>query len=214
MTRYTIAWIAVFIFAGRSVEAQIPYGGRNASCPALFPSSCRALVCVLSGQVLERLRGMFLFIPQADGGGDGGGDGGDGGGGDGTGGDGTGAGDETGDSGDGGDGDGPSGETSTVGAPGDQGDPGNNDDAAPSDPTTDPAAENAALSPTAPSASADVSENSPDFGPRAGGNAAETSRNVLEGLVLRQPPGGPVPGGQGSDVGINAVIVSGAPNPW
>jgi hypothetical protein len=209
MTKYTIGWIAILIFAGRSVEAQMPYGGRNGSCPALFPSSYRALVCALSGQVLERLRGMFLFIPQADGGGDGGGDGGDGG-------DGTGAGDGTGDSGDSGDGDGPSGETGTVGAPGDQGDPGNNDDA------TDPSAVTDPTSPTTVTAIdntvADVPTNDPALGLRGPGSPGTGITESLSpitsvGAVFPQFLGGSTTGAS-VDVGINAVIVSGAPTPW
>jgi hypothetical protein len=215
MKGFTISCIAFLVFAARPIAAEIPLRSDNLGYSAIFQSIYRALVRSLPGQVLERLKGASLFTPQSDGGGDGGdGGGGDGGGdgGDGTGGDGS-AGDGGADGGaDSGDGDGPGDDTGSVGDPGDTAD---NDSPAQSDPTTDPANENATLSPTAPSVTVDVAQNAPNFGPGATGGAGSEGipRNILQG-GSRQPLVGPIPGGAGLTVGINAVIVSGAPSPW
>jgi hypothetical protein len=185
---------------------------------------------VLSGPVLERLGGTLLFSPQVDGGGDGGGgdggggDGGDGagtsGGGDGNGGAGTSSdGSTDGDSGTGegnsGDsnsnGDSPGADPGAVGAPGDPGDPGNTEDAPaatdPSDPTTVSAIDNT---------EADVPTNDPALGLRGPGSSGA---DVPEGIATIDSVGIaslPVSSGFDSvvDVGINAVIVSGARTPW
>jgi hypothetical protein len=118
--------------------------------------------------------------------------------------------------GDSGDGDGNGDDT---GAVGDQGDQGNSDNAVSDDPsavtdqTTDPANENAVVSPTAPTSTVDAAQTAQNFGPGAPGADAEfRGSRVVPGL--RQPPGGPALGGPPSDVGISAVIVSGAPIPW
>ena len=88
MMRLIVAF-TILILGGRIAEFQTPlFGNRSTFAP--LQNTCRALLGVLSGPVLERLGGTLPFSPRVDGGGDGGG--GDGGGGDGDGGDGTGTG--------------------------------------------------------------------------------------------------------------------------
>jgi hypothetical protein len=197
---------------------------------ALFRSTSGTLICGLSRRILEAFRGVLLFAPQADGGGDGGGDGGagggdggagggdggaGGGGGDGSGGDGSagdgsagnGGGDTAGNGGDtSGNGDGASADNGTVAAPADPGNLGNNNDVAEpsalSDPTT-----------VANDAIVDVLTNDPALGLRGPGSPGsdvtlnEPARLIPSSLGPRVPS-------VDVDVGINAVIVSGAPTPW
>jgi hypothetical protein len=195
----------------RSVEAETAFSGWHLNCPGLFRTSCRAVANAFSQRIIERFKGTWFFAPKADGGGDGGGDGGDGSGGDGGAGDSGGGG-----GGDSGDGDGNGDDTGAVGDQGDQGNSDNavsNDPSAVSDQTTDPSNENAVLSPTAPTSTVDVAQTAPNFGPGApGGNAESPGSRIVPGLG--QPPGGPAVGAPPSDVGINALIVSGAPTPW
>jgi hypothetical protein len=196
--------IAILILFVRSVDAETPRLGWRPSYPNLFRTTCRALVGEFARRVIESLEGTAISALQADGGGDG--DGGDGGGG--------GAGDSSGDAGgDSGDGDG-NGDTAAgdAGAVGDQGDPGNDDDAsepsALSDPTT---VDNNAV--------VDVPTNDPALGlrgpnPQGADGTANAPAIAPFGSVAPLPP---VPGFSAprtSDVGINAVIVSGAATPW
>jgi hypothetical protein len=227
-----IVGLTILLLGGRIAEFPTPpFGNRSNLAP--LQSACRALLSVLSGPVLERLGGTLLFSPQVDGGGDGGGgdggggDGGDGGdgagtsgGGDGNGGAGTSSDGSTGgDSGTGegnsGDsdsnGDGPGADPGAVGAPGDPGDPGSTGDAPaatdPSDPTTVSAIDNT---------EADVPTNDPALGLRGPGSSGA---DLPEGVGTIDSVGIaslPVSSGFSSvlDVGINAVIVSGARTPW
>jgi hypothetical protein len=230
MMRLTVA-LTILLLGGRGAEFQtLPFGGR--SNLARLQSACRAALGVLSGPVLERLGGTLLFSPQVDGGGDGGG--GDGGGGDGDGGDGagtSGGADGNGGAGTSGDGstggdtgtgegnsgdsdsngDGPGADPGAVGAPGDQGDPGSTEDAPattdPSDPTTVSAIDNT---------EADVPTNDPALGLRGpGSSGADVPEGVgtIDSVVAASLP---VSSRFASavDVGINAVIVSGARTPW
>jgi len=222
MRGYTVGLIAVLIFVTQSVEAQVPYSGNSLSCLALVQSKYRAVLCALSREFFEQFGETLRFIPQTDGGGDGGGDGGDGAGDGGTGSGGGsdgGASDGTGDAGaESGNGDGPSGDTGTVGDPGDTDDAAPSDPSAVSDPTTDPANENAVVSPTAPTATLDTAQTAPNFGPGAPGGDGDNADGVSRigpGVEFPgQKPVGPILGSAGSDVGINAVIVTGARTPW
>jgi hypothetical protein len=174
----------VLILSGRIAEFRTPPCG-DPSILALFPSACRALLGVLSGPVLELVGGTLLFSPQADGGGDGG-DGGDGGAG--SSGDGSTGGDSGTGEGNGGD-SGDDGDGSGA-APGNTEDAPANDDEAPTDPP-------AVTDPTDPTSELDVAKSDPVGSP---GIAAFPT--VPSGLVPEV------------DVGINAVIVSGARTPW
>jgi hypothetical protein len=227
----TLRLIAILILGVRSAEAQVPCCGSGSNYLVLVQNSCRMVLCSLFDRTFGHFGGRFPFAPRADGGGDGGGggdcggSGGDGGGdsggtGDGGGGDGEGGAGGTGNGsgeGDSGDSDGPSGDTAAVGTPGEQGD-GNGDSPAQSDPTTNAANESATLSPTAPTSTIDTSQSAPNFGPGAPGRVGDSSGRLSQifatGVLPRRPPGGTSLGGVGSDVRINAVIVSGAPNPW
>lgn len=240
-----VVTIAILMLGARTAGSETsPWGDSSALAP--FQSACRALLGVLSGPVLERVAGTFLFSPQADGGGDGGdggggGDGtgsggtGDGAGGTGTGGTGDGAtGTGTGGTGDGtggagtssdgstsadsgtGDGnsgegdsngDGPSTDPGAVGAPGDQSDPGNANDA-PADDAEAPADPSAVTSVDNPDDVADVPTNDPALGLRGPGSSANGPENSTAIISA-----GPVSAAS-VDVGINAVIVSGARTPW
>jgi hypothetical protein len=201
--------IAVLILVVRSTEAQIPGSGSNSSCLDFVQKTYQIILGALSEKAFEHFGETFPFIPRADGG--------DGSGGDGSGGDGTG------DSGDG-NGDGPSGDTGAVGNEGDpgsqgdqgnqgdQGDPGEQGDPAQTDPTTDPANLSTVANPN------DVPTDDPALGLRGPGSPGagffpdgETFNSP--GAILPLLPGGSAPG-VGEDVGINAVIVSGAPTPW
>jgi hypothetical protein len=209
MRRFTIELVAILILFVRSVEAETPGLGWGSGYPNLFRITCRALIGAFAWQVVESLEGKPVFAPQADGGGDGGGgDGGDGSGGDG------GSGDSGGDAGGGGgDGDG-NGDAATgdTGAVGDQGDPGNDDDASEpstlSDPTT---VDNNDV--------VDVPTNDPSLGLH-GPNSLAADDNASAPAISPFGSVAPIPLAPGglasrtSDVGINAVIVSGAPTPW
>ena len=211
MRGYTVGLIAVLIFVTQSVEAQVPYSGNSLSCLALVQSKYRAVLCALSREFFEQFGETLRFIPQTDGGGDGGDGAGDGGTGSGGGSDG-GASDGTGDAGaESGNGDGPSGDTGTVGDPGDTDDAASNDAQAPADPA-------AVANPSDPTDIADVPTNDPALGLRGPGSPGgpEAPDDVAfssPGAILPLPSGGSTLGG-GVNVGINAVIVSGAPTPW
>jgi hypothetical protein len=212
MRRFTIGLVAILILFVRSVEAEAPGLGWDSGYPNLFRIACRALIGAFARQVVESLVGKPVFARQADGGGDGGGgDGGDGSGGDG------GSGDSGGDAGGGGgDGDG-NGDAAAgdAGAVGDPGDPANSDNATdtsaasdPSDPSTVDAMDNA---------EPDVPTNDPALGlrgPSPSGSSPEEFAAI--GSVAPKPPQTPNNPilGVGVDVGIKAVIVSGAPTPW
>lgn len=212
MRRYIIVLGAVLLLGSRSVATQISASESGSTCLAFFQSTCRTLVCALSRGIVEPFRGTLLFAPRADGGGDGGGDGSGGsdGGGDGSGGNGgasDGGGDSGGDGGNGaGNGDGTGTDTGTVGDPGDPGSLGNNNDAAEpsalSDPTT--VADNAVV---------DVPTNDPALGLRGPGSPGSDVTVNGSARLIPSPLGVPVPSVP-VDVGINAVIVSGAPTPW
>jgi hypothetical protein len=222
MRFHVFGLIAVLIFGVRSVEAQIPGSGSSSSCLGLVRKTYQ-LLGAISGKTFEHFEETFPFIPRADGGDGGGSDGsgGDGSGGDGSGGDGS-DGDGTGDSGDG-NGDGPSGDTGTVGnqgdpgSQGDQGDPGNqgdpandvgatpNDAQAPADP--------AALAiPSDPSSVPDVATNDPALGLRGPGSPGSGDINNEPARIPPVFSGGTIPVAA-VNVGINAVIISGAPTP-
>jgi hypothetical protein len=211
MRFHVFGLIAALILGVRSIDAQIPGSGSSSSCLDLVRKTYQLLEA-LSGRTFEHFGETFPFIPRSDGG-DGGG--GDGSGGDGSGGDGTG-GDGTGDSGDG-NGDGPSGDTGTVGNqgdpgsqgdqgdPGSQGDPGEQGDPAQTDPTTTPANLSTVANPN------DVPTDDPALGLRGPGSPGAGFSPDAE--TFNFLPGGSA-SGVGEDVGINAVIVSGAPTPW
>jgi hypothetical protein len=228
-----IAALTILLLGARIAEfPTLPFGNRSNLDP--WQSACRALLSVLSGPVLERLGGTLLFSPQVDGGGDGGGgdggggDGGDGagtsGGGDGNGGAGTSSdGSTDGDSGTGegnsGDsdsnGDSPGADPGAVGAPGDPGDPGNTEDAAEAPP--DPSAVTSVAN---PDDVADVPTNDPALGLRGPGSSGSSTENSFSASSASPIGAGPFQPSNGSifsssvDVGINAVIVSGARTPW
>jgi hypothetical protein len=232
--RFTVAF-TILILGGRIAESQRPPFG-DLSTLAPLQSACRALLGALSGPVLERLGGtLLLFSPQVDGGGDGGGgdggDGGDGGAGDGSGGAGTsGDGSTGGDSGTGAgnsgdsdsDSDGPGADPGSVGAPGDQGDPGNTEDA-PANDAEAPPDPPAVTDPTDPPAISTINAeppsvptNDPALGLRGPGSSGT---GVIEnGAAFDSVGVAPSTVSSGLlaavDVGINAVIVSGARTPW
>ena len=238
MMRLTVA-LTILLLGGRGAEFQtLPFGGR--SNLARLQSACRAVLGVLSGPFLERLGGTLLFSPQVDGGGDGGG--GDGGGGDGDGGDGagtSGGADGNGGAGTSGDGstggdtgtgegnsgdsdsngDGPGADPGAVGAPGDQGDPGSTEDA-PANEAEAPPDPSAVTSVANPDDVADVPTNDPALGLRGPGSSGPSTENSFAassaspiGASPFQPSRGPA-SRSSVDVGINAVIVSGARTPW
>jgi hypothetical protein len=101
-----------------------------------------------------------------------------------------------------------------VGDPGDQGDEGDttdNDSPAQSDPTTDPAALTSIANPD------DVPTDNPSLslrGPGSPGAAPPTSDALGSTGETLPIPSGRIAPSRGLDVGINAVIVSGAPTPW
>jgi hypothetical protein len=206
MRRFTIGLVAILILFVRSVETETPCLGWGLS-PNLFRTTYRALVSAFSWRVAGSLKVPRFFAPQADGGGDGGGgDGGGGDGGDGSGGDG-GAGDS------GGDGDAA---TGNAGAVGDPGDPGNSDNATDTSPASDPTDPStvSAIDNTVP----DVPTNDPALGLRGPGSpgAGTADRVAAVDAFALEPPrttSNPIPGA-GANVGINAVIVSGAQTPW
>ena len=209
MRFHVFGLIAVLILVVRSTEAKIPGSGSNSSCLD-FVQKTYQILGALSEKAFEHFGETFPFIPRADGGD---GSGGDGSGGDGTGGDGSG-GDGTGDSGDG-NGDGPSGDTGAVGNqgdPGSQGDPG--DQGNQGDPSNDNNADPSPINaPTVPANTVvDAANNDPALGLRGPGSpgtdAIVNGTELGEGLPADSTP--PV----GVNVGINAVIVSGAPTPW
>jgi hypothetical protein len=219
MKLHCLGFIAALVLCARLVEPQGLAPGNVWGCPALVQGSYSALVCAASSQFFRWFEGTFLFHPQADGsgGGDGGGSG-DGGGDGGGSGDGGASGDGSGTGeGDSGNGDGTGDAAAAVGAQGDQGDPGNSDDAAPSENTEE-----------APADPIDVTNsvfalpnNDPSEslrGPGSPGNGGSVNSAVVGSLGAASPgptgsAGGLAPGVI-VDVGINAVIVSGAPTPW
>jgi hypothetical protein len=210
--------IAVLILGVPSIEAQVPGSGSSSSGLDLVQKTYQ-LLCALSGKFAEHFGATFSFIPRADGGD---GSGGDGSGGDGTGGDGSG-GDGTGDSGDG-NGDGPSGDTGGVGSqgdpgsqgdqgdPGEQGDPANDVGALPNDAQA-PADPAALAIPSDPSSVGDIATNDPALGLRGPGSPGFGDIDNEPGRIIPVFSGGPIPV-VAVDVGINAVIISGAPTPW
>ena len=197
MRRLTIGLIAILILFVRSVEAETPYFGWGSGYPSLFRTTWREVVDAFARQVAKCLEEKSVFSPQIDGGGDGGGDGSGGGGG---------AGDSGGDAGGGsGDGDG-NGDASTgdTGAVGDPGDPGNDDAQAPADP-------DAVSNATDPSDVADVPTDDPALGLHGGPDPGVAENAPAVSLAARFGPSIP---GAAVNVGINAIIVSGARTPW
>jgi hypothetical protein len=71
MRRFTIGLFAALILVGRSVEAETPCFGWGWSYPNHLRTTCGALVCTFSRQVVKRLEGTRFFAPQVDGGGGG-----------------------------------------------------------------------------------------------------------------------------------------------
>jgi hypothetical protein len=199
----------------RLVEPQGLASGNVWSCPALVRGSYRALVRAASSQFFRWFEGTFLSHPQADGGGGGdGGGSGDGGGDGGGSGDGGASGDGSGTGeGDSGNGDGTGDAAAAVGAQGDAGPPGDQGDATAateSDPAIDSVTDPAALAIDDPAQSL--------RGPGSPGNGGSVNSAVVGSLGAASPgptesAGGLAPGVI-VDVGINAVIVSGAPTPW
>jgi len=184
--------ITALILSARSVDAQVSYFYRG---PAPAYS---ALVRAAFGALLSRP--VFLFTPQADGGGS------DGGGSDGSSGDSSSS-DGTGDSADSGD--------AAAAAAAEAADAAAAQDAsAVSDPTTDPGIAPTTEEAMTPELSAIMSIPTTD--PRDGEApiSGSTNGDVVGGAGGSVPPTGGAPPAAPVDLEIDAVIVSGANSPW